>query len=93
MAEGRIAADSLVWREGWRDWQTAGKVFPQLSPPPPTAGLEAEAPQLSVTPFRSNVATDHRRTRANTVRIVVIGLLTLAIIALFFTLFAVFPKK
>jgi len=28
--EGRVSADSLVWREGWRDWQDAGKVFPQL---------------------------------------------------------------
>ena len=30
MAEGRVSADSLIWREGWRDWQEAGKVFPQL---------------------------------------------------------------
>lgn len=28
--EGRIAADSLVWREGWQDWREAGKTFPQL---------------------------------------------------------------
>jgi hypothetical protein len=30
IVEGRVSADSLVWREGWRDWQEAGKVFPQL---------------------------------------------------------------
>lgn len=28
--EGRVSADSLVWREGWRDWRVAGEVFPQL---------------------------------------------------------------
>jgi hypothetical protein len=28
--EGRVSADSLVWREGWRDWQEAGKVFANL---------------------------------------------------------------
>ena len=28
LAEGHVSADSLVWREGWRDWQEAGKVFP-----------------------------------------------------------------
>ncbi len=28
--EGRVSPDSLVWREGWRDWQEAGQVFPQL---------------------------------------------------------------
>jgi hypothetical protein len=31
LAEGRVSADTLVWREGWRDWQEAGNVFPQLS--------------------------------------------------------------
>ena len=30
VAEGRVSADSLVWREGWRDWQEAGGVFPRL---------------------------------------------------------------
>jgi hypothetical protein len=28
--EGRVSADSLVWREGWRDWQEASKVFAKL---------------------------------------------------------------
>lgn len=28
--EGRVSADSMVWREGWSDWQTAGPVFPTL---------------------------------------------------------------
>ena len=30
ISEGRVSADSLVWREGWRDWQEAGAVFPKL---------------------------------------------------------------
>ena len=30
IGEGRVSADSLVWREGWRDWLVAGEVFPQL---------------------------------------------------------------
>lgn len=32
LTEGRVGTDSLVWREGWRDWQEAGDVFPQLRP-------------------------------------------------------------
>ncbi len=32
LAEGRVSADALVWREGWPDWQEAGSVFRQLSP-------------------------------------------------------------
>jgi hypothetical protein len=39
LAEGRISADSLVWRAGWRDWQEAGRVFPQLAPSPPISDL------------------------------------------------------
>src|SRR5262245_55287368 len=30
IAEGRVSSDSLVWREGWTDWQNAGKMFPHL---------------------------------------------------------------
>lgn len=30
LAEGRIGPDTLVWREGWRDWQEASGVFPQF---------------------------------------------------------------
>jgi len=30
LTEGRIAADSMVWREGWRDWKDAASTFPQL---------------------------------------------------------------
>ena len=31
IAEGRVSADSVVWREGWPDWKTAGPIFPGLS--------------------------------------------------------------
>lgn len=30
LTEGRVTADSLVWREGWIDWLSATEVFPQL---------------------------------------------------------------
>ncbi len=32
LAEGRVGADTLVWREGWREWQEASATFPQLKP-------------------------------------------------------------
>lgn len=31
MTEGRLAGDSLVWREGWADWKSAPDVFPELA--------------------------------------------------------------
>jgi hypothetical protein len=51
LSEGRVTGDSLVWREGWTDWQAAGKVFPSLNPgspqepaaPTPLAGLTTVA--------------------------------------------------
>jgi hypothetical protein len=33
LAEGRVTADSLVWREGWADWLAATEVFPSLAKP------------------------------------------------------------
>lgn len=33
IAEGRVSPDSLVWREGWRDWQEAGHMFSELTAP------------------------------------------------------------
>ncbi len=54
--EGRVTADSLVWREGWRDWTEAVSVFPKLAlrrwlpsddvatvpPPPPVDKLKLD---------------------------------------------------
>lgn len=55
IAEGRVSPDSLVWREGWRDWQEAGTVFPALGAEeggaapvagaPPSAGRHAARPR------------------------------------------------
>lgn len=48
LSEGRVSSDSLVWREGWTDWQNAGKLFPALE----SAGgipAAAAAPVISTT--------------------------------------------
>ena len=37
LAEGRVSADSMVWREGWADWKLAGPVFPSLEAVPSSA--------------------------------------------------------
>lgn len=52
MEEGRVSADSLVWREGWNDWKTGESVFPTLRQSPPTAA----APQTLAEP--SNLAQE-----------------------------------
>jgi hypothetical protein len=32
LGEGRVSAKSLVWRDGWAEWQRASIVFPKLNP-------------------------------------------------------------
>ena len=90
IAEGRIGADCLVWREGWRDWQIAGKVFPQLSPPAGQSDEELETPKIVITSVRSSAAPNLRRKRTNTVQIVFVVSLTLAVIVLIFILRDIF---
>jgi len=46
LSEGRVSGDSLVWREGWTDWQTAGELFPQLKGAS-EARAEGAAPTVS----------------------------------------------
>jgi hypothetical protein len=53
LAEGRVSGDSLVWREGWVDWQSAGKLFPMLGGVSPAAAAPAAA---VVTPVAARTA-------------------------------------
>lgn len=47
-AEGRVAADSWVWRTGWADWKPGSEV--QSSAAPPTSAPPAAAPPLASAP-------------------------------------------
>ncbi|MCC7084982.1 MAG: DUF4339 domain-containing protein [Pirellulales bacterium] len=39
LGQGRVAAGSLVWREGWPEWRKASVVFPNLNPATALADL------------------------------------------------------
>ncbi len=43
LTENRVAASSLVWREGWATWRSAQEVFPQLASQVAGAGPGAGA--------------------------------------------------
>ncbi len=45
IAEGRVSADSLIWREGWRDWRVASSEFPELAAEEEMAQLRSIAPR------------------------------------------------
>ena len=81
MAEGRIAAETLVWREGWRDWREASGVFPQLSPAAAFPGLEniIAEPAASARP----VWSEKKRSNDRKTKIIFAGGMALVVILLF----------
>jgi DNA-directed RNA polymerase subunit M/transcription elongation factor TFIIS len=48
LVEGRVASDSLVWREGWVDWKNAGLVFSDLNTCAPTSTAGSPLPSEPV---------------------------------------------
>jgi hypothetical protein len=83
LAEGRVSPDSLVWREGWRDWQQAAEVFPQLGAGrlDPELSAIAAGNAASATPGPGA----HRRTsrsRSTAFNAAIITVLILAVIVL-----------
>jgi hypothetical protein len=93
LAEGRIGADSLVWQEGWRDWQTAANVFPQLSPNQPTLGPDTAASDPVVGPVPASSSPPSRRQQTRNTRIIVIGSLALIVAVLAVILIVVLPRQ
>ncbi len=83
LSEGRVGVESLVWREGWRDWQEAGKVFPKLRGSQIMDFLET-APVVNVS--APPAAHAHRPKVAQTSdrsQIALLVVLSLAVIVLF----------
>lgn len=70
--EGRVTADSLVWREGWSDWQPAGPLFPGIASVAPSTPV-ASAPQIVIENHRA--ALPPRRQNRNDLLLVVILLI------------------
>jgi hypothetical protein len=52
--EGRVTADSLVWRQDWKDWQPANSVLPQFRTPM----IPAAAAPAGVVPAVAAIAPD-----------------------------------
>jgi hypothetical protein len=78
LAEGRVSTDTLVWREGWRDWQEAGNVFPHLAPGEAIPGLEAIVSESLAAPIQTRPVKHHARAR--NVPAIVLGVLVLVLI-------------
>ena len=89
VGEGRVSGDSLVWREGFPEWKTAGQLFPTLAgvgvpatvgPPPPPAET-AEIPKVSRAGRKLNAYEAHK-SKGNGMAIAILILLGIVCVAL-----------
>ncbi len=107
MEEGRVGADSMVWCEGWADWQTAGPLFPSLAPSSseqPIVAVNSQAPMatkpktlaglqsIQKKTVESNGRAARQRSSGGGKSIAAIVILGLMIVALFVVLLLVIPK-
>ena len=81
IGEGRVASDTLVWREGWREWRDAGNVFPQLSPN--QAMPELESIIATPTPAAGQNRPPTHSDKANIPLAVIIGAVVVIVVTLF----------
>jgi len=44
LKQGQFSNDSLVWRDGWSQWQPLGSVLSQMNPPPQSVSAAALSP-------------------------------------------------
>lgn len=85
IGEGRVSADTLVWREGWRDWQEASAVFPNLG-----GSQELLPGVVAVSPTARGAGVAHggsgdrlkARRRAKNLQVGVMVVLALAVVVL-----------
>lgn len=86
LAEGRVSADSYVWRTGWSDWKTAAAVFPQLNPAPVVAeparlvtGIQSSKPSAAV----RGLKTKKKSLGFAVALVVMLGLVSVALLGIF----------
>jgi hypothetical protein len=94
IAEGRVSADSLVWREGWADWLAAGPIFPSLNAAytaPATSTVKREAISLQLQPTVSPSSGGSRPTAVaarsatkpkSLAAVIILGLIVVVLLAL-----------
>ena len=94
ITEGRVSADSLVWREGWRDWQEAGVVFPQLRVGPAGPAMRqapANLEPIMPSAYPLHHLATHRPSKSN--QFVIVSLLVAAVLTLIAIFFWVLYNK
>ena len=68
LAEGRVSADTLVWREDWPEWLSAGPLFPRLSPATSAESPRGQTPAMPESVPGTIVVPDSPRGRTSATR-------------------------
>jgi hypothetical protein len=97
ITEGRVSSDTLVWREGWPEWRSAGPLFPSLAGDSETTTsndddateirveTEDEAPsgRRATSPTRSPTRRRHKSVAAVvTLTLIIMALLVVLVVVL-----------
>jgi len=94
LVEGRVGVDSLVWREGWADWQEAGQVFPDMKQDDMaafTSGLGSRVspapavtvmPTMSASPVSMSTAMPATRRSRSSTGMIIAGLVVTVVVLL-----------
>lgn len=84
IGEGRVSADSMVWREGWDDWRSGGTVFPYLRaaavPPAPAPVSYAPSTPAPATSSRGYSARRRNSMALAVTTVIVLGLMSVALL-------------
>lgn len=75
LIEGRIGADSLVWRDDWPQWQPASQAFGDYFDLPPS-------PQSPMTPAPVVIKREAKRRKRRTTYIILISILVVLLVGL-----------
>jgi hypothetical protein len=96
IVEGRVSSDSLVWREGWQDWRSAGQLFPSLA----NGGADAApspvpaAPLIAVSTRSSSKTMPRKRGNGLAVAgVVILALLCVGLASALVYLFVLNPVQ
>lgn len=89
IGEGRVSADSMVWREGWAEWRQAGQALPQLRgvvhpAPAAPAAVFGDPAAIAVKPGGGSGPARRRKSNSMTVAIVVVMILLAIVLAAIF---------
>jgi len=103
LKQGQFSTDSLVWRDGWSQWQPLGSVLSQMSPPAPPVGAAPFSPPAADDPLAealgrqipasSSIVHGRRRTRKELRARVAMILLGLVIILFALMMYVLSMKR